>query len=59
MIEDIKAWIRSLFYTKREVDQRIATKVDATTYTAGSATPDGYLTITVGEATYRIPVELV
>ena len=23
MIEDIKAWVRSLFYTKREVDQRV------------------------------------
>ncbi len=29
MIEDIKAWIRSLFYTKREVDQRVGANSDA------------------------------
>lgn len=29
MIEDIKAWIRSLFYTKREVDQRVGAGSDA------------------------------
>lgn len=59
MIEQVKAWIRSLFYTKREVDQRVGDKMNKPTYTAGSATPDGYLTVTIDGATYRIPAELL
>jgi len=35
VIEDIKAWIRSLVYTKREVDQRV--DVNATALTAHAA----------------------
>jgi hypothetical protein len=59
MIENIKTWIRANFFTKKEITIQLTDKLDVPTYTVGSATPDGYLTIVINGATYRIPVELV
>lgn len=59
VIENLRTWIRNNFFTKKEIGQQLATKLDAPTYTVGVSTPDGYLTVIINGSTYRIPAELV
>ena len=59
MVENLKVWIRNNFFTKKEISQQLADKLDAPAYTVGVATPDGYLTVIINGSTYRIPAELV
>lgn len=48
MIEQIKAWVRSLYYTKREVDQRVQVGDDALTAHAALTAAHGATGAVVG-----------
>lgn len=48
MIEQIKAWVRSLYYTKREVDQRVQVGADALTTHAALTAAHGATGAVVG-----------
>jgi len=48
VIEQVKAWIRSLFYTKREVDQRVGANSDALTTHAALTAAHGATGAVVG-----------